>query len=287
MLIVAPYYSEDVIRYILKNTRKHTAKKILLALSEQDVQARVQSVPAIGHLRQASSCEVRFIRKPDLHAKFIVADRKSAIVTSSNLTGKGLDSNIEMGIRFNDPTLAAELGKQFDSIWLHGEEISPEILEEFARLPKLPAKLRFGKSFGGTFSFDQKRESIAKRKLGWILIHSSKVFDGYDDTPLNMLKKRFKKEGSPVKWTWDRGGRGPMKEDGRQYTMLLAFEGKVFGRAKAKIKAVEKTKRDGGHPFAFMLSSFKPQKEVSIKALWSEKCRDLKILDGKILKRYN
>lgn len=44
----------------------------------------------------------------NLHAKAIIADGKSALVTSANLTGWATDSNFEIGVRFDDD-MAREL----------------------------------------------------------------------------------------------------------------------------------------------------------------------------------
>jgi cardiolipin synthase len=47
-------------------------------------------------------------KEGNLHAKVIIADGKSALVTSANLTGWATDSNLEVGVRF-DEDMAREL----------------------------------------------------------------------------------------------------------------------------------------------------------------------------------
>lgn len=113
--ITAPFYGEDAIAGILNRAGKTVAKYFLLALSEQAVVARSQSTAAIALIRKDGSSSLRFIK--NLHAKFIIVDKTTAIVTSSNLTRAGLESNVEMGIRVDDPKTVAELIRQFDGLW--------------------------------------------------------------------------------------------------------------------------------------------------------------------------
>ncbi|MCX6676651.1 MAG: phospholipase D-like domain-containing protein [Methanothrix sp.] len=55
-----------------------------------------------------------------LHAKIYMIDRKEAIVTSSNLTKGGTESNYEVGIWVNDPVALKEISEFVDDIYRIG-----------------------------------------------------------------------------------------------------------------------------------------------------------------------
>jgi phosphatidylserine/phosphatidylglycerophosphate/cardiolipin synthase-like enzyme len=90
--IVAPFYGRDIISAILENSSRSATKYFLLALSDQGISDQSQSVAALHLLQNDISCNVRFVK--NLHAKMLIADNDHAIVTSSNLTTPGLDSNV-------------------------------------------------------------------------------------------------------------------------------------------------------------------------------------------------
>lgn len=51
-----------------------------------------------------------------LHAKLVAVDRRVAFVGSANLTDHGMDHNIELGIRTEDPALVQRLCAPFDEL---------------------------------------------------------------------------------------------------------------------------------------------------------------------------
>ncbi len=59
-----------------------------------------------------------------LHAKAIVADERTALVTSANLTEAAFDRNIEVGILTRDQLLAASLVRHFRILIDHGRLLS-------------------------------------------------------------------------------------------------------------------------------------------------------------------
>lgn len=115
--VVAPFYSSEPVIELLKRC-KGRKKYFLFALEEKAVKGNFQSISAIRAILKDSKAEVRFIR--NLHAKFVVADEQTAIVTSANLTGGGLDKNIEMGVRFDDRAAVKRLVQRFN-LW-RGDE---------------------------------------------------------------------------------------------------------------------------------------------------------------------
>lgn len=56
-----------------------------------------------------------------LHAKFVVTDERYVFVTSANFTEAAQQRNIELGILHDDPRLAKEILKHFQSLIDHGD----------------------------------------------------------------------------------------------------------------------------------------------------------------------
>jgi hypothetical protein len=59
-----------------------------------------------------------------LHAKLVIADRHTALVTSANLTGGGLRKNFELGVIIREHQLVEELCAEFDRAWRDAQELS-------------------------------------------------------------------------------------------------------------------------------------------------------------------
>lgn len=58
-------------------------------------------------------------RRPEgasMHAKVAVADGREALVTSANLTERGVDTNLELGTYFEDNDIPAEIERRFDQL---------------------------------------------------------------------------------------------------------------------------------------------------------------------------
>ncbi|MGC5030481.1 DISARM system phospholipase D-like protein DrmC [Micromonospora sp. DT229] len=51
-----------------------------------------------------------------LHAKFVAADDRQAVITSANLTGRALSDNIEVGVMLNDPQVVGRLVAHFRAL---------------------------------------------------------------------------------------------------------------------------------------------------------------------------
>jgi phosphatidylserine/phosphatidylglycerophosphate/cardiolipin synthase-like enzyme len=58
--------------------------------------------------------EAFFAGSARLHAKCILADRSIALITSANLTGAGINDNIELGVLIEAGPLPAKLHDHFD-----------------------------------------------------------------------------------------------------------------------------------------------------------------------------
>ncbi len=55
-----------------------------------------------------------------MHAKVAVADGRAALVTSANLTERGVDSNFELGAYFEESRVPAQIERHIDGLIARG-----------------------------------------------------------------------------------------------------------------------------------------------------------------------
>ena len=83
--------------------------------------------------------QVRAMRE-GLHAKVYVVDDSTALVTSANLTRGGLTNNMECGVAFSGPEVAAVL-RQFELDWRRAAPLTEDQLDQVAaELSRVSAK---------------------------------------------------------------------------------------------------------------------------------------------------
>lgn len=286
--IAVPYYSEGVIKMILKRS-KASHKHFLLRLSDGEVRDGVQSPRAV-RLLQEHHCTVKFIK--NLHAKIFIADRSQAIVTSSNLTNPGLSRNVEVGVLIDEPKAVLAVLSTFEKWYDKAGCISDA---ELSRLESMQKKVRsqaLGKSYGnfvqdGTAS--SRAPSHSTDKLGWILIHSTQKYGGKGQyaSPQDEIEKKWKGKVAKKRWHWTRSQ--PMKERTGPFRLLLSWKGVIFGEFLAskvtrKIKTDMKKER---YNFAFVLDAYYPGRKIPLEKVHGPKHpRDLIKLTEPILTAY-
>ena len=64
--------------------------------------------------------EVFFAKTARLHAKCVIADRSSALITSANLTSAGINDNIELGVLIQAGPLPSTLSEHLDDLITQG-----------------------------------------------------------------------------------------------------------------------------------------------------------------------
>jgi len=95
----------------------------LIAAAERGVRVRVVTSPGMeanepGLERiAAGGVEVRYLGKPLVHAKLIIADGRRALVGSVNLSTASLDFNRELGIIVDDEAVVETLASTFERDW--------------------------------------------------------------------------------------------------------------------------------------------------------------------------
>lgn len=122
------------------------------------------------------------------------------------------------------------------------------------------------------------RETNMADRLGWILVHSDKVFnDG--STPQELLSGRSLKQP----WHWRLAK--PLNEGG-PYTLLMAWKGVIFAQAIGDVTHRVKADHRNEYNFAFKLSGYMERKPVALADLKVRPYHSLVVLTPEILQAY-
>jgi phosphatidylserine/phosphatidylglycerophosphate/cardiolipin synthase-like enzyme len=141
------------------------------------------------------------------HAKFLISDRKKALLTSANITTPSLTSNPETGIYVSDPKALNHLDRLFDEIFQNGTEYTRFItassnkqfivsrkqsISENAKILKDKTKLKF--------TFEDHKQSLYKELVDSIENSTGNVFlSTYSIVGLNSLPEFVSAVNSKIK----------------------------------------------------------------------------------------
>lgn len=110
--LVSPFVQYPTIKKIMEiSALEHI--QLITRLNERDFASGVSSLRAIKFAVEKGAT-VYGIKK--LHSKVYIFDRRTATITSSNLTESGLAENIECGVCLNDTAVINELNDYFDDL---------------------------------------------------------------------------------------------------------------------------------------------------------------------------
>ena len=100
---------------------------------------------------------------PSLHAKVYVADDKSAIVTSGNLTHAGLDTNLEYGVAIREPILARQIHDDMRAYQRLGAPISRDTVVSLLELEKDIRKAKASLVDSATHASKQRFQDVLEQ----------------------------------------------------------------------------------------------------------------------------
>lgn len=170
---------EDNLMLVSPFVKRSKAEQILAELSHRGIQNRVrlvmltdlrpectltgsldlEALVALGH----GIPNFALTHLPSLHAKVYIADGKSAIVTSGNLTDSGVSGNIEYGVAFSDKSVVSQIREDFEQYSLLGAQVSSEevetLLHEISELKRLFQKAERTVRAQARKAFKQKLQS--------------------------------------------------------------------------------------------------------------------------------
>lgn len=119
LLIVSPFIKVGVVARLLKNPA--VGARVITRFNLNDFAQGVSDTAALRHLVKAGAA-VRGIR--NLHAKLYVFGSSRAIITSANLTGAGMDRNLEFGVVSEETGVVTECREYFERLW---ERAGPDL----------------------------------------------------------------------------------------------------------------------------------------------------------------
>jgi hypothetical protein len=132
--VAAPFIKLDAACFLANAATRGVNISVLTKFSLHSFERGVSDLNALFMLREKGA---RLRTAPRLHAKVYLFDESRAVVTSGNLTTRGLSGNIEYGVTITEPGTVREIARDFDR-WFgpKGESspVSEEMLLESRRI---------------------------------------------------------------------------------------------------------------------------------------------------------
>ena len=126
-------YKVEEVRKALRKAAERGVKVRLLLETEEDSSGALKhdAADAFKGLKDVVSFWVwpKKKRPPSgasMHAKAVIADKRIALVTSANLTGRALERNMELGLLIQNGPVPARLAEHFDWLIANGELVEVE-----------------------------------------------------------------------------------------------------------------------------------------------------------------
>ena len=111
-----------------KDFNENLNLKIVANFRKEDVKSGITDIDKIRVLKRIGA-EVRY--NNDVHAKMIFIDSKVAIISSANLTRKGLSVNYEAGVVIKDQKYVKEALEFFKGVWEESKPLNDELINSF------------------------------------------------------------------------------------------------------------------------------------------------------------
>ncbi len=117
ILICSPWitYLAEELSGFNKSDKKRMKIKVITRLIKEDIEKGITDLDKLRALKEDLGAEVRY--NNDLHAKMVVVDRSRAIISSANLTKKGLAVNYEAGVILKNSRAIGRVAEFFKDIW--------------------------------------------------------------------------------------------------------------------------------------------------------------------------
>ncbi len=107
------------------------SSKFITNLREEDIERQITDVDKFRVLEEHGA-EIKY--NNDLHAKIVIIDNRVAIISSANMTKRGLLSNYEAGVLIKDQKQVQKAVEFFNGIWEESEPLTKETLENIIKL---------------------------------------------------------------------------------------------------------------------------------------------------------
>lgn len=129
VLICSPWitYIVDELSNFKKKEGKKTNIKIITRLIKEDIEKGVTDLDKFRVLKDVFGAEIRY--NNDLHAKMMIIDNSIAIISSANLTKKGLSVNYEAGVCLKDKNMIEKITLFFDDVWKESKPLTEQAIK--------------------------------------------------------------------------------------------------------------------------------------------------------------
>jgi len=131
VLICSPwitYIVDELSDFKRGRSKKDTNIKIITRLMKEDVEKGVTDLEKFRVLKEDFGADIRY--NNDLHAKIVIVDNSVAIISSANLTKKGLGVNYEAGACLRDEETVNKVIQFFDDVWKESKPLTQQAIKE-------------------------------------------------------------------------------------------------------------------------------------------------------------
>lgn len=111
-----------------KEGKKKVNIKIITRLIKEDIEKGVTDLDKLRVLKDVFGAEIRY--NNNLHAKMVIIDSSVAIISSANLTKKGLSVNYEAGVCLKDETRVNKVARFFNDVWHESELLTQQAIKD-------------------------------------------------------------------------------------------------------------------------------------------------------------
>ena len=130
VLISSPWIThivDELSSFRKKDGKKKINIKIITRLIREDIEKGITDLDKFRILKDNFGAEIRY--NNDLHAKMIIMDNSVAIISSANLTKKGLTVNYEAGVCLKDHTMVDQVSRFFNDVWKESKPLTQQAIK--------------------------------------------------------------------------------------------------------------------------------------------------------------
>jgi phosphatidylserine/phosphatidylglycerophosphate/cardiolipin synthase-like enzyme len=126
VLVCSPW-----ITYLLdefEGLKKDINIKVITTFRSEDIEHGITDIDKIRVLKKMGS-EIRY--NNNLHAKIIIIDSKVSIISSANMTSKGMRINYEAGVLVKDQNEIKKAIEFFNGVWKVSQPLNDDVISEY------------------------------------------------------------------------------------------------------------------------------------------------------------
>ncbi|MEK6969207.1 MAG: phospholipase D-like domain-containing protein [Nanoarchaeota archaeon] len=130
ILISSPWIThivDELSSFRKKDGKKKINIKIITRLLKEDIEIGITDLDKLRVLKDVFGAEIRY--NNNLHAKMVILDNSVAVISSANLTKKGLSVNYEAGICLKDVNMANKVAKFFNEMWEESKPLTQDAIK--------------------------------------------------------------------------------------------------------------------------------------------------------------